>query len=114
MAKAFDFSAFNQPTMEVTLKGEEPVVLHVTTPSEYMIEQLLAAGDDIAALKCAKNIEAVRWAFDFGAKLLSCNTAGLQVTAEDLRDKYHVGTIALVSFFAAYMDFISEITNAKN
>ena len=42
------------------------------------------------------------------------NQQGLQVTAEDLRGKYRLNLEALIVFYNAYMDFIGEVTHAKN
>lgn len=112
MAKSFDFNSFSRPALEVKLSKD--TVLNVTTPPERMIEQLMGNADEIGKLKDAKDMEAVRACFEFGAEIISNNLEGVTVTAEELRDKYKVGTFGLLAFFHAYTEFISEITNAKN
>ena len=48
------------------------------------------------------------------AKLMSCNRAGLQVTVDDLRNKYKLNLEALIVFYNVYLSFLNEITSAKN
>ena len=112
MAKSFDFNSFNRPALEVRLNRD--TVLNVTTPPERMIEQLMANADEIAQLRDGKNQETVRACFEFAADIISNNLEGVTVTAEELRDKYKVDGVGLLAFFNAYVEFISEITNAKN
>lgn len=38
----------------------------------------------------------------------------IPLTAEDLRDKYDTDVEDLVYFFAAYVDFVEGLRNAKN
>jgi hypothetical protein len=110
--KSFDFNSFSRPALEVKLSKD--TVLNVTTPAERMIEQLMSNADEISKLKDSKDAEAVRACFAFGAELISNNLEDVTVTAEELRDKYKVSTFGLLAFFRAYVDFIAEITNAKN
>ena len=112
MAKSFDFNSFSRPALEVILNKD--TVLNVTTPPERLIEQLMANADEIGKIKDQKNIELIRSCFEFCAELISNNLEGVTVTAEDLRDKYKVDAVGLLAFFHAYVDFISEINNAKN
>lgn len=110
--KSFDFNALTQPTLETKL-GD--LVLHITTPAERLIEQLAASADDLTALaENGKAVEQARVSYQFIAEIMSCNTEGITITADDLRDKYKVGTYALTAFVVCYMDFINEIHNAKN
>ena len=112
MAKSFDFNSFNRPALEVRLNRD--TVLNVTTPPERMIEQLMANADAIGRLKGSNDIELIRSCFEFAADIISNNLEGVTVTAEELRDKYKVDGVGLLAFFNAYVEFISEITNAKN
>ena len=52
--------------------------------------------------------------YDLAARLISCNTQGLAVSADDLRDKYKLNLEALVVFYNVYLDFINEAASAKN
>ena len=62
----------------------------------------------------SNSTESVKSVYHLAAKLISCNRSGLQVSAEDLRDKYKLNLEALIVFYNVYLDFLNEITNAKN
>ena len=102
--------------METKLGGPENTVLHVTTPPERLIEQIAASQDEMEALWKGEghNIEKVRVSYELAANIISCNTEGVVVTADDLRDKYNIYPAALAAYLTAYMDFINEFHNAKN
>lgn len=116
MSKVFDFNALTQHTLETRLGGPENTVLHVTTPPERLIEQLAASQDEMYDLwkSEGRNIEKARASYEMAAAIISCNTEGRKVTAEDLRDKFNVYPAALAAYLTAYMDFINEFHNAKN
>lgn len=117
MAKVFDFNALTQETLETKLGGPDNTVVHVTTPPERLIEQLAASQGEIDTLMSREDAGIMQksgTAYDLMATLISCNTEGLTVTADDLRDKYKIYPAALAVYAAAYMDFINEFHNAKN
>lgn len=113
MSKKFDFNALTQETLETTL-GD--LTLHVTTPPERVIEQLAASQDELGGLKDieGKELEAVRASYKLAAEIISCNTEGVRVTADDLRGKYNIGPVGLAAYLQVYMEFINELHNAKN
>jgi hypothetical protein len=102
-----------QETLEVTLDEKNNVVLHVTTPPERLIEQLAASIEDLTSTE-AKSIEQTRASYALIASLISCNLEGVEVTADDLREKYKIAPLVLAAFIATYMDFINDFHNAKN
>lgn len=113
MSKTFDFNAISLNTLETRL--DAATVLHVTTPPEYMIEQLEAAPGELAALReGGNNAEKSRAAYGLVAKLISCNTEGVTVTAEDLLTKYKIHPVVLSMYVTAYMEYINEFHTAKN
>lgn len=119
MAKVFDFNALRQNTLETRLGGPNNTVVHVTTPPERLIEQMAASQGELNKLMNSENadtFEQSRVSYELAAKLISCNTEGVTVTADDLRDedKYNIAPAALAVYLAAYMDFINEFHNAKN
>lgn len=117
MAKVFDFNALTQETLETKLGGPDNIVLHVTTPPERLIEQMAASQGEIDKLMHSDGAgigEKSRVSYELAAKLISCNTEGVTVTAEELRDKYKIFPAALAVYLAAYMDFINDFHNAKN
>lgn len=114
MSKSFDFNAITQQTLEVTLNDPEHTMLHVTTPPERLIEQLAASLDDLTGPNTGNDFDKIRASYKLAAELMSCNLEGIQITAEDLREKYKVMPIVLAAFVTAYMDFINDFHNAKN
>lgn len=114
MARSFDFNAILQETLETRLDAQ--TVLHVTTPPERVIEQLAASQEELESLKDVegKEMEKVRASYRLAAEIISCNTEGVKVTAEDLRDKYKLPPVTLALYLATYMDFINEFHAAKN
>lgn len=114
MSKSFNFNALAQQTLEVTLSEADGVVLHVTTPPEYLIEQLSASVEELTSMGEGQSIEKTRASYALVASLISCNLEGVTVTADDLRTKYKVAPLVLAAFTTAYMDFINEFHTAKN
>jgi hypothetical protein len=102
-----------RPTLELVLNDEAGTTLHLTTPTEGMVQEL----QDVAAeLRDAQkgDMESVALAYELTARLMSCNRDGVTVTVEDLRGKYRFDLETLFIFYGAYLEFINEIKNAKN
>lgn len=114
MAKMLDLNALEQPVLEVKLRDENRTVFRVTTPTTKLVEQFIAAKSEIAEVAKTRDAGKIKKLFELTAELLSCNTDYITVTAEDLRDKYHLTFGDLVVIFAAYLDFIKDFNNAKN
>lgn len=114
MGKTFDFNAINRESLEIKMSDPAQTVLHVTTPPERVIEQLVLVANDMVEAEEQNSANKTQVAYILGAEIISCNLEGVKVTADDLRDIYKIGPIALAAFIAAYMDFINEIKSAKN
>lgn len=114
MAKTLDFNTITPPTLVLTMRDEGRTEIVVTTPTEMLVEELQALAPELTKLLGADNAESIKTAYDLAAKLISCNRSGLQVTADDLRKKYRLNLDALIVFYNAYLDFLNEITGAKN
>ncbi len=114
MAKTLDFNTVTPPTLPLVMRDDRRTEIVVTTPTEGLVEELQAVAPRMMELLNADNADAIPVIYDLAARLISCNRAGLQVTAEDLRDKYHLNLEALIVFYNVYLDFLNEITNAKN
>lgn len=112
--KSLDFNALTKPTLELTMRDENQSVITVTTPTERLIERLTAGMGELKDVLVNKNEDATSAAFQLAADIISCNLTGLQVSADDLRDKYRFDLYDLVAFFKVYMEFIAELQNAKN
>ena len=114
MAKTLDFNTLTAPTLPLVMRDDRRTEIIVSTPSEGLVEELQAMAPELTEILDAGNTDSIKAVYGLAAKLISCNRSGLQVTAEDLRDKYKLNLEALVVFFSVYLDFLNEITNAKN
>lgn len=114
MAKTLDFNKINRPTLQLVMPDDAKTVIKVTTPRESMIEELQEMLPELQNILGAGNAEAVQACYDLAARLINCNCSFITVTAEDLRGKYSLDLEGLIVFYSAYMDFIQEITSAKN
>lgn len=114
MAKTLDFNVLTAPTLPLIMRDERRTEIIVSTPSEQLVEDLQAIAPELEKILNAGDAESIKAVYTLAAKLMSCNRSGLQVTAEDLRDKYKLNLEALIVFYSVYLDFLSEITNAKN
>lgn len=114
MAKILDFNKLNRPTLRLIMQDDRRTTIDVTTPSEALVEELTETAPELETVVKSMDANSIRTVYDLAARLISCNLAGLQVTAEDLRDTYKMNLESLIIFFSAYIDFIEEITKAKN
>lgn len=114
MARVLDLNTAERPTLELTLQDKERTTILVSTPSEALVRELEAMAPDMGELLKRGDKESVDAIYDLAARLISCNRLGMQVTAEELRTKYRMGLESALLFFSAYLDFINELTNAKN
>ena len=119
MAKTLDFNRLNRPLLPLVMCDEAKTTIRVTTPREALVEELQEMLPEMEGVLSGGDQDAVDLCYDLAARLISCNTSGLEVSVDDLRDKYWpeeriVNQLHLVAFFNAYMDFIQEINHAKN
>ena len=114
MAKTLDFNIITPPTLPLVMRDEGRTEIVVSTPSEKLVEELQALAPELHKILGVGDAESIKAVYGLAAKLISCNRSGLQVTAEDLRDKYKLNLEALIVFYNVYLDFLNEITNAKN
>ena len=119
MAKTLDFNKLHRPVLPLVMCDEAKTVIKVTTPSEALIEELQETLPELEVVMSGEDEDAVDCCYTLAAQLVSCNLAGLDVTAEELRTVYWpkdkiINNLYLVTFYDAYASFISEIHNAKN
>lgn len=114
MAKTLDFNSLQRPTLELVMKDEKKTKLHLICPKESLIERLEAGLKELNEVLKKKDGSSIRACFTLAAELFSENDDGVTITAEALRDDYHLGIEDLVIFFSVYTDFINEIKSAKN
>ena len=114
MAKTLDFNVIVPPTLPLVMCDPERTKVDVVAPTEGLVEELEALAPAMKESLDADEEASVPAIYDLAARVISCNKQGLRVTAEELRDKYKLNLEALIFFYNAYIDFIAEITNAKN
>lgn len=114
MTKTLDFNSFNRPVLELVMRDDERTTIKVSTPNEGLIEGLQAMLPGLEPVLKTGDKASIATIYDLAAKLISCNRSFIKVTGDDLRTKYRLDLEAMIMFFSAYMDFIAEITNAKN
>jgi hypothetical protein len=114
MARELNFNSLERPHLKLTMRDADHTVLRVTTPTEELVERLTACADGLQEVLEKKDADAARAAWDLLAELLSYNMEGIKVTANDLIVKYGLFLDDAVVLMKAYLDFITELTNAKN
>ena len=114
MAKIIDLNALEQPTLELKLRDENRTIFRLTTPTTRLVEKFVEAKSEVVEIAKSHDGEKIKKLFELTAEIISCNADYITVTAEELRDKYRLTFGDLVVIFAAYLDFIKELNNAKN
>lgn len=114
MAKILDLNALDQPILEVKLRDKARTIFRLTTPTTKLVEKFIAAKAEVSEVASTRDADKIKALYELTAELISCNADYITVTAEELRDTYHLTFADLVVIFAAYLDFINEFNNAKN
>lgn len=114
MARELNFNSLERPHLKLTMRDADHTVLRVTTPTEELVEKLTACAGELQEVLERKDADATRAAWDLLADFLSYNMEGIKVTADDLRGKYGLYLEDAILLMKTYMDFITDITNAKN
>ena len=114
MAKILDLNALEQPILELKLRDENRTVFRLTTPTTRLVEKFIEVKSEVHEITRSQDAEKIKKLYELAAEIMSCNAEYIPVTAEDLRDRYRVTFGDLVIIFAAYLDFIKEMSNAKN
>ena len=112
--KKLDFNALEKPVLELTLKDEARTVVRATAPTEELVERLTAAASELQTVINDNTGETVRALYGLIAELMNCNLDGLTFTAEDLRDRYKIKLYDATVFVKVYLEFIQELSSAKN
>ena len=114
MAKMLDLNALEQPILELKLRDENRTVFRLTTPTTRLVEKFIEVKSEVHEITTSQDAEKIKKLYELAAEIMSCNADYIPVKAEDLRDRYRVTFGDLVVIFAAYLDFIKEMSNAKN
>jgi hypothetical protein len=114
MIKKLDLNALEQPTLELTLLDADKTTFRLMCPDVKLVERFMVASRELSAVQTSGDAKAIKKLYALTAEIISCNQDGIDVTAEELRDKYGVKFVHLIFIFKDYLDFIKEINEAKN
>lgn len=114
MSKVINFNSYRRPELILVFKDEASTVLHVTTPTEELVEELRANLHEMQTALTRQDEEASRMVYHLAAKLCSCNLDGRTFIGEELATKYGLNLEDMAMFFTAYVEFIESIEKAKN
>lgn len=114
MAKTLDFNTVNRPTLRLIMQDDDRTCIDVSTPTEALVEELQAIAPELKSIMQAQDDASLTAVYDLAARLMKCNRNGVIVSTEELRGKYRMDLESLIIFYGAYVDFIEEITSAKN
>lgn len=114
MAKILDLNTVERPVLTVVMQDDARTRIDVSTPTESLVGELQRMAPQLAQIVQHPDEMDSRAPYDLAARLINCNRSFISVTAEELREKYRMNLESLLIFFGAYVDFIDEITKAKN
>lgn len=114
MAKVLDFNTIERPVLELVMPDNDHTHIKVSTPTESLVEELATLAPQLEKAQQSGDAETTASIYDLAARLINCNRSFIKVTPEDLRGKFNMNLENLIIFFGAYIDFINEVTNAKN
>jgi len=113
MAKPLNFKMVPKQYLTVTLPDEKGTTLLIGTPNKRLMDDLTVLQASIDAIEeNAVNTESFDELYNACAKIMSRNKANIIITKETLEDIFDFEDIMI--FFNAYMEFIDEVSNAKN
>ena len=114
MSKTFDFNSVKKHYLTVKLADEKNTTLLVGTPPKAIMDKITQLQADFNDMtdEDKTNGEIMDDLYDVCARIMSCNKAGVKISAEYLGNLLDFEDIFL--FFNAYVGFIEEISTAKN
>lgn len=112
--KVLDFNSVEIKTLDIVLRDVERTAVRIKYPTEGLVQELLRLSPVLKAANEKGDEESTALAYDTVARFISCNREGLKVTGEELRGKYRMEFEHIVIFCNNYLEFINDITNAKN
>lgn len=112
--KALNFNDIQQPTWAVTLRDPDKTTVNLEAPSVELVDRLTALAPELQAVAETKDGRAIRSCYELIAEIMSCNDDGFTFSAEELRDRYKMRFVDIALFVQGYLEFLTEIKNAKN
>lgn len=113
MEHELNLNTVKRPTFKLTLMDEEQTTLYVRMPTLDMYKEMQALSEELRG-RDEDDQDTVAELYRFIARVISHNRDRIEVTPDELRDKYNVDLETLLIVFKAYIKFLSAHTNAKN
>ena len=107
-----DFRSVQLPSLKLTFENGD--VIHVLPPTKGMLNRLRAMEAEAKSLYGKSDKETMHKVYDLFAELMSANEEGKTLTGKDLNVKYHLKTHHLTAFRDKFIEFVQEISSAKN
>lgn len=113
MANVLNFNNIKKRYLTITLPDEQKTTLMIGTPTKAIMDDLILLKSGIETLEEDEtNTEAIDDLYTSCAKVMSRNKGGVKITTEYLSELFDFEDIMI--FFNSYMNFLSELTSAKN
>lgn len=113
MARILDLNTIQESLLDVTLRDSARTVVHLDIPNEALVGELERLGPELKQLE-AGDRNAVDMAYDLAARLISCNFDGFKTDGPELKTRFGMHLVAVLTFFSGYMSAINELVKKKN
>ena len=110
MTKTLDFNKTKKNYLTIVLPDEEKTRLQVLTPTKRLLAELTNILPDVT--DDMPNEEDLNGLYEFCARLMSRNKAGVKITGEQLAECLDFEDV--IAFFETFTDFINEVAGSKN
>lgn len=102
--------------MTLVLPDDLGTTVHLSAPTVELVEDLRENTSELfKVLRGEEGDERMKQGvYDLAAKLINCNLDDFNTSAPELATKYSMNMEHLQVFFTDYVNFVSEIQNAKN
>lgn len=109
-----DLNTVESPALSLVMRDEARTTLTVELPTESLIQELQANLPKLQETFKHGDLSSINLLYNLAAKLISCNSEGVAVTADDLRGQYNMGFHVMFAFFASYLEMINGVESEKN
>lgn len=109
-----EFNKYRPPILRVHMMDDDHTILHIVPPTVALQEELRSVSDTLASLLCGGEEDQRKGLTNLAARLMSCNRNGVSISADDLIKRYNLDTADLAIFYDRYVEFLTNIENAKN
>lgn len=115
MAKTLNFNTIKKRYLTVTFADETKTTVMIGTPTKAIMDELTSLQMNLQGQEnndIENNEDNLNELFETCSRLMSRNKGGIKITKQFLEEQFDIEDI--LTFFNAYMEFISELTDTKN